>query len=132
MFIISKRFISKINYHSRSKKSDLKDKTAGISSTTKDALGTEVTNAAASRENDDNLILSLNLNLSAVTMETKSILDRYRLSFNTSSSHYIRGTCASTKFWDKLSPQSRDKSDSLKYAIHVYFSIYMRDFNFII
>ncbi|XP_058988028.1 uncharacterized protein LOC131807023 isoform X2 [Musca domestica] len=99
---------------SRSKKSDLKDKTAGISSTTKDALGTEVTNAAASRENDDNLILSLNLNLSAVTMEKKSILDRYRLSFNTSSSHYIRGTCASTKFWDKLSPQSRDKSDSLK------------------
>ncbi|XP_065357832.1 uncharacterized protein LOC135951991 isoform X2 [Calliphora vicina] len=57
------------------------------------------------------------LKLSAVTMSTKSILDRYRSNNKISANDFIRGTYpVTTVIWDKLSPHSRDKSDSLKHS----------------
>lgn len=58
------------------------------------------------------------LKLSTVTISTKSILDRYRTNNKISVNDLIRGTHpVTTVIWDKLSPHSRDKSDTLKYAI---------------
>lgn len=81
---------------------------------------TDVANAKDHDNHWDDTSLSprLNLKLSSVTMTTHSILDRYRSNTKTNTNnvkHYIRGTCPSTAFWDKLSPHTRDKSDSLKY-----------------
>ncbi|XP_075151441.1 uncharacterized protein LOC142225536 isoform X2 [Haematobia irritans] len=63
---------------------------------------------------------SLGLNLSSVKMSTKSILDRYRKISNTTANHYIRGACTSNTFWNKVSHNSRDKSDSLKHSQRDY------------
>lgn len=65
--------------------------------------------------------LRSSLKLSSVTMCTKSILDRYRSNNKVSVNDYIRGTCATTAIWDKLSSHSRDKSDTLKYAINFFY-----------
>lgn len=62
--------------------------------------------------------LSTTLNLSSVTMSTKSILDRYRSNGQSSVKDYLRGSYPSaSQAWARLSSSThcRDKSDTLKY-----------------
>lgn len=61
------------------------------------------------------------LKLSASTMATKSILDRYRTNNKICANDFIRGSYpVATLIWDKLSVHVRNKSNTLKYAFSTF------------